>query len=326
MVHSPNRVTIDTSPTHDLGKVISWGRANAVPVEVAIVIGSHPALHIASQAKVPISVDSLGLMGSLLGEPVPVTRCATVDLDVPAHAEIVIEGRILPTERMPEGPFGEFSYYYGASAHSAVCEISAITHRHDPMYLDIHPTHSDHRNLWLFPGREVRLLTMLRDAVPGVRAVYMPPEGAGMVACIALKKTHDGDARRALMIALSSDIYLKHAMVFDPDVDIYDLGHVLWALAVRFQADTDLMLIPNAAGFSEDPSSYSLNDRQTRGGLTTKSGFDATAPKGIPYPERADLLPEAYANLNLEDYVGAAEGVGPHVSPAKGSGMEGSER
>jgi 2,5-furandicarboxylate decarboxylase 1 len=303
MIQSQNRVTIDTDPNHDLGKVITWGRENSVPVDVAIVIGSHPCLHLASQAKVPISVDSLGLMGSLLGHSVPVTRCLTVDLDVPTHAEIVIEGQILPGERMAEGPFGEFSYYYGASPRSPVCEVTAITHRRDAMYLDIHPAHSDHRCLWLFPGREARLLSMLRQVIPGIRAVHLPLDGAGMVAYISLQKAHDGDVRRALMIALSSDVYLKHAMVFDPDIDIYDLGHVLWALAVRFQADTDLMVIPNARGFQEDPSSYSLSDRQTRGGLTTKSGFDVTAPVGARYPERADLLPDKYADLRLDDYL-----------------------
>src|SRR5213075_3204989 len=101
-----------------------------------------------------------------------------------AHAEIVIEGRILPQERMPEGPFGEFSYFYGSSSRSPACEITAITHREDAIYLDIHPTHSDHRCLWLHPGREVRLLTMLRAAIPGVEAVHLPLDGAGMVAYI----------------------------------------------------------------------------------------------------------------------------------------------
>ena len=303
MVQGENRITVDTDPAHDLGKVIQWGADHSVPVDVAIVIGAHPALYLASQAKVPISVDSLGLMGSLLGRSVPVTRCATVDLDVPADAEIVLEGRILPDERMPEGPFGEFSYYYGASPRSPVCVITAITHRRDPIYLDIHPAHSDHRCLWLFPGREARLLGMLRQAIPGVRAVYLPLAGAGMVAYISLDKAHDGDARRALMIALSSDVYLKHAMVFEPDIDIYDPGHVLWALAVRFQADTDLMVIPYARGFGEDPSSYSMASRQEHGGLTTKSGFDVTAPKGTPYPERADLLPQEYSQLNVDHYL-----------------------
>jgi 2,5-furandicarboxylate decarboxylase 1 len=317
MVQAEDRMTVDTDPAHDLGKVIQWGMERSAPVDVAIVIGGHPALHVASQAKVPIWVDSLGLMGSLLGRPVPVTRCISVDLEVPAHAEIVIEGQIVPGQRMAEGPFGEFSYYYGASPRSPVCMVTAITHRRDPIYLDIHPTHSDHRCLWLFPGREARLLAMLRQAIPGVQGVHLPLDGAGMVACISLDKAHDGDVRRALMIALSSDVYLKHAMIFDPDINIYDLGHVLWALAVRFQADTDLMVVPFSRGFQEDPSSYSLASRLQRGGLTTKTGFDATAPLGAPHAERADVLPPEYASLNLDDYV-AGEAGGQRPAPLTG--------
>ncbi len=302
MVKGPRLVTISADPSHDLGKVMKWGADHGVPIECAMVIGSHPALHLASQAKTPISTDAYSLMGSLLGEPVPVARAETVDLDVPAHAEIVIEGKILPGQREHEGPFGEFTYYYGEST-AAVCEITAITHRPDPLYLDIHPAHTDHRCLWIFPGREARLLSMLQAVIPGVRGVHIPLDGAGMVAYISLHKHHDGDARRALTIALASDVYIKLAMVFDPDINIFDPGHVLWALALRFQADEDLMIIAGSRGYEEDPSSYSRSDRRLPGGLTTKTGFDVTAPKDKPYPPRADLLPSEYAGINVEDYL-----------------------
>jgi 2,5-furandicarboxylate decarboxylase 1 len=306
MVHPGNRLTIDTAPEHDLGRVLQGGRTHGKSIDVALVVGGHPAFHIASQAKVPIHVDSLGLMGSLLGAPVEVVKAKTVDLDVPAHAEIVIEGRIAPANYLPEGPFGEFSYYYGATSKSPVMDITAITHRVDPIYLDIHPAHPDHRCLWLFPGREARLLQMLRNAVPGVLNACLPFEAGGMVAHISMDKVHDGDVRRALMIALSSDVYIKHAMEFDRDIDIYSPGHTLWALSVRFQADADLMIIANARGFAEDPSSYSRGDRDVPGGLTTKSGFDATVPLGRLKPT-ADLIPERYAGLDLADYLRDAD-------------------
>lgn len=302
MVHSKNRVTISVDPGHDLGKVIEWGRNNAVDVDCAMVIGYHPTLAVASQAKTPIHVDAFALTGSLLGRPVLTTRGVTVNIDVPANAEIVLEGKILCTEREREGPFGEFSYYYGSS-RAAVCEITAITQRHAPLFLDIHSTHPDHRCLWIFPAREARLLELLRAAISGVKAVHIPLDGAGMVAYISLVKQHDGDARRALMMALSSDIFIKHAVVFDPDIDIFDPGQVLWALAVRFQADSDMMVIPGARGFAEDPSSYSRIDRHAQKGLTTKSGLDTTSPLERPYPERADLLPDEYAGINVEDYI-----------------------
>lgn len=305
MVHGRNEITILAGPDHDLGRILAKAKSDGRATDVAIVIGAHPALHLASQAKVPVEADSLELMGSLIGESIPVARGLTVDVDVPAHAEIVLEGRVLPDRTLPEGPFGEFSYYYGSEPDAPVCEVTALTRRAAPWYLDIHPAHADHRALWLFPGREVRLLQLLQAQVPGVRAVHLPLAAGGMMAHISLEKSHDGDAQRALMIALSSDIYIKHAFVFDPDVDIYDFRHAAWALAVRFQADTDLFTVPYAQGFSEDPSSYGRLDRRPFGGLTTKCGFDVTVPLGTAHPDRADLLPEAYADIRLEDYLDA---------------------
>jgi 2,5-furandicarboxylate decarboxylase 1 len=302
MVKDRNRITITTGLPHDLAKVILHGQEHNIPVEFAIVVGHHPALLIGSQAKNPMTLDALALSGALMGEPMQVTPAQTVNIDVPAYAEIVVEGRILPGEREQEGPFGEFTYYYGSS-NGYVAEITAITHREDAIFVDLHPTHNEHRCLWIFPGREARLLTRLREVLPSVKAVHIPFHGAGMSAYIAIDKTHDGDGRRALMITLSSDNYLKHAVVVDSDVDIFDATHVLWALNLRFQGDQDLMVLPNSQGISVDPSSYSLSNRYKPGGLTTKVGFDATMPIEVGFPIRADLIPEPYTNLDLEDYL-----------------------
>ena len=305
MVKDRNRITITTGLPHDLAKVIAYGEEHRVPIDFAIVVGHHPALLIGSQAKNPMSLDALALSGALLGEPMQVVPAKTVDIDVPAYAEIVVEGKILPGEREPEGPFGEFTYYYGSS-NGYVAEITAITHRDDAIFVDLHPTHNEHRCLWIFPGREARLLAKLREVIPGVTAVHIPLEGAGMSAYVALEKSHDGDGRRALMITLSSDNYLKHAFVVDSDVDIFDATHVLWATNLRFQGDKDLLVLPNSQGISVDPSSYSLTNRYQPGGLTTKVGFDATMPIETGFPIRADLIPEPYAALDLDDYISHA--------------------
>jgi 2,5-furandicarboxylate decarboxylase 1 len=302
MVKGERRITVTTGLPHDLAKVIQYGQEHDVPIEFAIVLGHHPALLIGSQAKNPMTLDALALSGALMGEPMLVTRAQTVEIDVPAYAEIVVEGRILPGEREMEGPFGEFTYYYGSS-NGHVAEITAITHREDAIFVDLHPTHNEHRCLWIFPGREARLLAKLRDIVPGVTRVHIPFHGAGMSAYVALDKKHDGDGKRVLMITLSSDNYLKHAIVVDSDVDIFDTAHVLWALNLRFQGDRDLMILPNSQGISVDPSSYSLTERYKPGGLTTKVGFDATMPVEPGFPIRADLIPEPYTNLDLDDYV-----------------------
>ena len=302
MVQGRDRITITTALPHDLGKVIGYGQEHGVPVDFAIVVGHHPALLIGSQAKNPMALDALALSGALMGESMLVTRAETVDIDIPAYAEIVVEGRILPGERQREGPFGEFTYYYGSS-NGYVAEITAITHRQDAIFVDLHPTHNEHRCLWIFPGREARLLAKLREVLPTVTNVHIPLHGAGMSAYVAMEKAHDADGRRALMIVLSSDNYLKHAIVVDSDVDIFDDQQVLWALNVRFQGDRDLMVLPNSRGIHVDPSSYSLTDRHKPGGLTTKVGFDATMPVEVRFPIRADIIPEAYADLDLDDYV-----------------------
>ncbi len=302
-VTSERSFTVSVDPGHDLGKVIAWGREHDTPVDFALVVGADPAIAIASQAKVPMSRCMYGVAGSLAGEPVQVVPCETVDLVVPANAEIVIEGRMPPGATGPEGPFGEFSYYYGSDPKATVCEVTAITRRADAIYNDIHPVHADHRCLWLHPGREASLLMRLRELVPTVRAVHIPLEGAGMVALIKIDKRHNGDPRRALLFALSSDVFIKHAVIVDADVDIQDAGQVVWALAARFQPDRDIIVASGVRGYSEDPSGFGVTEQDERKGLTSKIGYDATMPLGTGFPGRADVLPERYAELDSADYV-----------------------
>lgn len=303
MVASERTLTVSVDPGHDLGKVIAWGREQGRPVDFALVIGADPTLSLASQAKVPMSRCLYGVMGSLAGAPVEVLPCETVDLVVPANAEIVIEGQIPPGETAPEGPFGEFSYYYGSDPTATLCNVTAITRRADAIYADIHPVHADHRCLWLHPGREASLLMRLRELVPTVQSVHIPLEGAGMVALIKIDKRHNGDPRRALLFALSSDVFIKHAVIVDADVDIHDAGQVVWALAARFQPDRDIIVASGVRGYSEDPSGYGVTEQDERGGLTSKIGYDATMPLGTGFPSRADVLPDAYADLDPADYV-----------------------
>jgi 2,5-furandicarboxylate decarboxylase 1 len=304
MVKGPRRLTVNVAPAHDLARIVATAAQEGRTCDFALVLGGHPAVAIASQVKNGLEVDAYGVTGALLGEPLDVVPARTIDLDVPAHAEIVVEGRIEPGHTEAEGPFGEFTYYYGA-ADAWTGHVSAVTHRRDAMYVDVHPTHVEHRALWLFPGRESRLLSLLRAAIPTVRAVHLPLRGGGLSAFVAMRKVHDGDARRALLLALSADTYTKHAVVVDDDVDIFDVEDVMWALNVRFQGDRDLVVIPGCRGVRTDPSAYALLDRGQRGALTTKLGFDATMPLERPYGPRADALPEAFQQLDLDEYLPA---------------------
>ncbi|WP_109471878.1 UbiD family decarboxylase [Ornithinimicrobium cavernae] len=302
MITGRRTLTVNAAPDHDLGRVIARARAAGRPVEIAIVIGHHPAYAIASQLKNPTSVDTHELVGALLGAPLRVTPGATVDLPIPADAEIVLEGRVDPTNMEAEGPFGEFSYYYG-SAQAPVCTVTAVTRRADAIFHDLHPTHAEHRCLWLFPGREARLLQAVRRSVPGVRDVRIPFMGGSLSAYIQVEKQKQADGTQAILAALASDHFIKHVYVVDEDIDIHDDQQVLWALNVRFQAGRDLMVLPNQKGIRMDPSARRVNPESATELVTDKLGFDATRPFFPAFPDRADRPVAAYADVNLASFL-----------------------
>lgn len=317
MVADAHHLTVNVAPAHDAARIIAEHHERGESCEFAIVIGGHPTFAIGSQAKNPITVDSYEVVGALQGSPLEVAPARTVSLPVPAHAEIVIEGRIYPDQRRKEGPFGEFTYYYG-SAEAPVAEITAITMREDPMFVDLHPAHVEHRCLWLFPGREARLLEFLRESgVRNVANVHLPFAGGSLSAVIALRNARPGDARRTLVLALGFDVYIKQVVVVDDDIDIHDADQVHWAMTVRFQADRDLLVIPGFRGVRTDPSTYELGETGPAGSYTTKMGIDATLPTGRPAPPRADVPPAAFASLRVEDYL-------PVDRPASMAGFESS--
>jgi 2,5-furandicarboxylate decarboxylase 1 len=303
MVAGQDRLTVSVDPFHDLGRIIARGIESRKPVPFAIVIGADPALSLASQAKVPMTRDLYSVMGSLAGAPVEVVKCVTNDILVPAHSEIVIEGHIEPGETAAEGPFGEFSYYYGSDPSATLCRVDAITHRTNPVYADIHPVHADHRSLWLHPGREASLLRRIRALVPDITMVSIPIEGAGMVAIMSIDKRHNGDSRRALLFAMASDVFIKHAVIVDDDIDVHDPARVLWALATRFQADRDIIVVPNVRGYAEDPSGYFIDAERAYGRVTTKIGYDATTVLGGDFPVPADVPASQYFDIEPADYV-----------------------
>lgn len=302
MVTGHNTVTINAAPDHDLGKVFSRAHAQGRSVDVAIVIGHHPAYAIASQLKNPPDIDTHRLVGGLTGEGLRVVQGRTIDLPIPADAEIVLEGTVDPTDRQSEGPFGEFSYYHG-SAVAPVFTMTALTRREDAIFQDLHPTHAEHRCLWLYPGREARLLEAVRRSVPTVRDVRIPFMGGSFSAYISVNKRKESEATQAILAALAADHFLKHVYVVDDDIDIHDDQQVLWAVNVRFQAGRDLMVLPNQRGIRMDPSARPVIPGQASEFRTDKLGFDATIPHHPPFPERADLPLEQYADIELGQYL-----------------------
>lgn len=243
-------------------------------LEVAVVIGASPACLLASQAIVPIDFDELTIAGALGGAGVEVVRCRTVDLLVPAQSEIVIEGRFRADLRKPEGPFGEFPQYYGERADRHVLEVDCVTTRRNPMLHTIVGGALEHLILGAIP-REATILNSLRDNFPSVQDVHLAPGGICRYHLyVKMKPRQPGEAKNVITGAFAAHYDIKHVVVVDEDVDIHDAEMVEWAVATRFQADRDLVVVPRMQGSKLDPS--------TDNGYGAKMGLDATVPLGAP--------------------------------------------
>jgi 2,5-furandicarboxylate decarboxylase 1 len=201
------------------------------------------------------------------------------ELLVPADAEIIIEGVVHPGAMVDEGPFGDYTGYYSPVDRAPVMEITAITHRRDARYMDIFVGHRDHALLGAVP-KEGGILDRVRGIVPGVRAVNLPQSGAGRLHCyVAIEKRVEGEARLAGMAALTASELIKHVVVVDDDVDVYNDSQVLWAIATRVQADRDVEILSGVKGSRLDPSAPDPD-------YASKMIIDATRSLGIAYMER----------------------------------------
>lgn len=271
------------------------------PLECAIVIGVDPITLLASQASTPFGVDELEISGALRGEPLEVVRCETVDIDVPAHAEIVLEGKILPHVREPEGPFGEFPKYYGPRSDKEVVQITAVTHRNHPIFYTIVPAGYEHLLLGGLP-REASLFQTIRQTVPTVKAVHMSVGGTCRYhAVVSIKKRNDGEAKNAMLAAFANSFDIKHVVVVDEDVDIFNMEEVEWAIATRFQAERDLVVVHGAQGSKLDPS--------TDDGIGAKMGLDCTIPLQSEPMRYLRVRIPGFDTIRLEDYVNSEAGI-----------------
>lgn len=274
------RLSVMSHVFQGLGTHMARAEELGRPLDVAIANGVHPLLLYASQAKVPHGVDELGIAGGILGSPVELVPCKTVDLEVPADSEIVIEGRVLPSERVTEGPFGEFTGYYGPAEENQVIEVTAITHRRDPIFLaglTGVPT-TDNHVLKTF-AYESTLLENLRRTFPEVTAVCFPDwGGVHYAAVIALKQRYKGQARHLILTALGDSVRAKWVIVVDDDIDVYDTDAVNWAITTRSQPAEDLVVVPRVAGGPLDPSAPEKE-------VISVWGLDATRSLDKEFPE-----------------------------------------
>ncbi|TDA70590.1 MAG: UbiD family decarboxylase, partial [Clostridia bacterium] len=246
-------------------------------LEVAIVIGADPLTLLASVVWAPQGIDKLAVAGGLRQEPVKLVKARTVDLEVPAEAEMVIEGRILPGVREEEGPFGESTGYY-FTYKNPVIEVTALTMRHDPVYQALLPWTLDEETL-VDMAFGVKALQDLRRLVPGIRDLHFVPGTCGSHAVVAVEGLNPAQVREALLQTLLINPQVKMAIAVDPDVNIYDLAEVHWAMATRLQAHQDTMILPGMQGSSIDPSAESTPGPVW---MSSKIILDATRGPGEP--------------------------------------------
>jgi 2,5-furandicarboxylate decarboxylase 1 len=285
-------------PRHLL-QIVAKNLGKGRGTEVAVVCGMDSAVRLASAtwgANIPLDLDEFAIAGALRGAALDMVRCETVDVEVPAEAEIVIEGEILPDVLEPEGPMAEFTGVYGSTDAKHVFEARAISMREDAIYHDILPFGTEHLLMLGLPYEGV-LYRYVKAVIPGLEDVHITPGGCGkFLAVLAMRKRHDGDAKNAILCAFGAIRDIKIVMAVDPDIDIANPKEIQFALATRVQGDRDVIMIPGAKGNELDP----IQDVYD---YITKIGIDATKP--LARAERFELarIP-GYDTLELKDYLG----------------------
>jgi 2,5-furandicarboxylate decarboxylase 1 len=289
MLRGPGEVGIRMMPPQHLGQIYDLATAGGGPLEIAVVIGNHPAELIAGATSLPFGVDEFGLAGALRGEPLEMVKCLNVDLEVPAHAEIVLEGEVLPGVAEPEGPYGDFMQFYVPVMNNRVARFHTLTHRPEPIFQTMHAGAAEDTAL-LALSREALVFEAAAASGADVRAVSLQP--TILAGAISLRKRFEGEPKLVLAAAFGRYRWLKVCVVVDDDVDVHDPRDVWWAIATRSRLGTGLLPVTDTSGFPRDP--FGLH--------TNKLGIDATIPLGS-WAEHERKRAPSHGRLRLEDYV-----------------------
>jgi len=266
-----NHLAIRLVPRH-LFQLWQMARREGRDLGVAIALGLHPAVSLAASSPAPFGVSEFGIANALLGNKMHLIKCDHVNAYTPADAELVLEGVMSVEKETMEGPLVDITGTYDIQRSQPVIEVISMMHREDYLYQALLPSGAEHKLLMGLPP-EAMIWEAVSRVVPVVRAVNLSSGGCGWLhAVISIQKQTDGDAKNALMAAFGAHPSLKHAIVVDTDIDVFDLEQVEWTIATRFQAGEDMVVIPYVRGSTLDPSA----DQET--GLTTKLGIDATRP------------------------------------------------
>jgi UbiD family decarboxylase len=259
---------------------------------IAIAVGSPIQVLLAAAMSPRKGFDELSIANALA--PTPLVRCQTVDLEVPAGAELILEGRITDS-LTDEGPFPDLTGTMDGVRQQPIIEIDHITHRVDPVFHALLPSGMEHKNLMGMP-REPTIFAAVNQVCRCTGAYITPGGMSWLHAVVQIEKQDEEDGRRAIHAAFQGHTSLKHVVVVDTDVNPYDGAEVEWAIATRFQADQDLVVLADQPSSSLDPSALQVPGQKAQ---TAKMGLDATAPLG---PARRGYQRVTYRPVDLDQY------------------------
>ena len=252
----------------------SWQKQNPnQPFPVAVAIGTDPATTLAAVIPIPDDISEYAFAGLLREAKTEVSTCLSHDLQVPAHAEIILEGFIYPDEMADEGPFGDHTGYYNEVEQFPVFTVEKITHRHNPIYHSTYTGKPPDEPSVLGEALNEVFIPLLQQQFPEITDFYLPPEGCSYrMAIVSINKQYPGHAKRIMFGVwsfLRQFMYTKFIVVVDDDIDIRKWSDVIWAITTRFDPVRDLTLVENT------PIDY-LDFASVVSGLGSKMGLDAT--------------------------------------------------
>lgn len=284
---SDSELRIRLGSSHHLTQYQAKAESRGEALEAAILIGPPPSLVLAAAAPIAYDESELDVAGKIEGRALKMRRCRTISLNVPADTEIVVEGRILPNERRPEGPFGEFMGFYVPVGDNHVFELTAVVARKDAIYHGLICGSPEDLRLLELSIATRTYQALLAASLRGIIDVACVPFTMNSV--IQIEQLYEGHARQVLLTAIGANHdWNKGVFVVDEDVDIDDFNDVWWAYLTRGRADTRAMVIPDVPGFYRDP----MKDHWGR------LAIDATVPFGrrdeflrkrIPGADKIDL-------------------------------------
>jgi 2,5-furandicarboxylate decarboxylase 1 len=282
-------VSFLAQPFHRFGKHLTKYRMLGKTAQAAVVIGVDPILAYTCQAQVPDTTDDWTIAGGLRGEPVELVRCKTVDLEVPATAEVVIEFEVDQNQEVMEGPLGEYTGYYTPASEKPIAHIKAITHRQKPIFQGLltgKPVTENHI-LKEIPF-EASITRALKHQFPTIERVAIPPSGGvSFYTVIAMRPRYEGEARQAILAAMAGNTRPKWVIAVDPDINVHDPAEVEWAMCFRVQPDRDVFVIPHTPAGPLDPSVDETAPLAAR--TSAAVGIDATLPLDKTFAEVADV-------------------------------------